>query len=321
MSRRVLPGLTLALALAIPAYVLGRLVPLVGGPVIAIVLGIIVTLVRPPSAAFAPGIRYASRTVLQGAIVVLGTALDLGTVVHVGAGSLPVMFGTMAICLASAAAIGRALGLVPSLRTLLGVGTAICGASAIAAVSTVIETSESEIAYAISTIFLYNVLAVLTFPALGHVMQMSAHAFGLWAGTAINDTSSVVAAGYIYSRAAGDDAVVVKLTRATLIVPLVAFFAFRRLRSGVPWRQVVPWFILWFVAAAAANTLHLIPAALHEPLTMLGLFMIVVALGAVGLGTSVARMRSAGLRPILLGGILWVLVAISSLVIAHVTGL
>ena len=133
---RLLPGLGFALALAIPATLLGRLVPLVGGPVFAIVLGIAVTLARPMPASFAPGVRYASRTVLQSAIVVLGTSLDVGRVVHVGAGSLPVMFGTMAICLAAAAALGRALGLVPSLRTLLGVGTAICGASAIAAVST-----------------------------------------------------------------------------------------------------------------------------------------------------------------------------------------
>jgi uncharacterized integral membrane protein (TIGR00698 family) len=316
----VAAGLALTLAVAVVAYALGLRVPLVGGPVIAIVLGIVVALARPPAPRLAPGIRFASKTLLQTAIVLLGTSLDLGHLVRVGAGSLPVMFGTLALCLAAAAYLGRRLELGPSLRALIGVGTAICGASAIAAVASVIETDQSEIAYAISTVFLYNVIAVLTFPPLGHLMHLSAHAFGLWAGTAINDTSSVVAAGYVYSPQAGDDAVVVKLTRATLIVPLVAFYALRRARHGVPWRDVVPWFIIWFVAAVLLDTAGAIPPFAHAPLTAAGLFLIVVALAGVGLGTNLAAMRRAGMRPILFGGILWLLVATSSLGLARLSG-
>lgn len=313
-------GLALTLALAVVAYALGLRFPLVGGPVIAIVLGILVALVRAPGPRFAPGIRFASRTLLQTAIVLLGTSLDLGHLVRVGAGSLPVMFGTLALCLAAAAYLGRRFELGPSLRALIGVGTAICGASAIAAVASVIETNENEIAYAISTVFLYNVIAVLTFPAIGHALHLSAHAFGLWAGTAINDTSSVVAAGYVYGKDAGDDAVVVKLTRATLIVPLVAFYALRRARHGVPWRSVVPWFIVWFVVAVLLDTAGAIPPFAHGPLTAAGLFLIVVALAGVGLGTNLVKMRSAGFRPIVLGGILWILVAASSLGLARLSG-
>jgi uncharacterized integral membrane protein (TIGR00698 family) len=314
------PGLLLTFAIAVIAYGLGLVAPIVGGPVFGIVLGVIVTAVRAPGAAFKPGIRFSSKTLLQTSIVILGTSLDLGQLIRVGAGSLPVLFGTMAICLGAAALLGRWLNLDATMRTLLGVGTAICGASAIAAVSSVIVASEAEIAYSISTVFLYNVAAVLTFPAIGHALHLSSHAFGLFAGTAINDTSSVVAAGYTYGKSAGDDAVVVKLTRATLIVPLVAFFAIRGAKRGVPWKKVIPWFIVWFVVAVAANTAGLIPAILHKPLTLTGLFLIIVALTGVGLGSNIAEMRRAGWRPIALGGALWILVAVSSLLLANASG-
>lgn len=317
---KLAPGLLLAFAIAVVAYGLGLAVPIVGGPVFGIVLGVIVAAVRRPTALFSPGIRYASKMLLQTSIVLLGTSLDLAQLVRVGAGSLPVLFGTMAVCLVAAALLGRWLKLDGTMRTLLGVGTAICGASAIAAVSSVIVASETEIAYSISTVFLYNVAAVLTFPAMGHLLHLSSHAFGVFAGTAINDTSSVVAAGYVYGKEAGDNAVVVKLTRATLIVPLVAFFALRGARGGVAWKKVIPWFIVWFVVAVGANTAGLIPPVLHQPLTLTGLFLIVVALSGVGLGSNLAEMRRAGWRPIALGGILWVLVATSSLLLANVSG-
>lgn len=317
---KLLPGLFAALAIALFAAALGRVFPLVGGPVFAIAGGAAFALARPVPAVWAAGTRFAAKTLLQTSIVLLGTGLDLGGLLRVGAGSLPVLFGTLAIALGAAALLGRSLALDRTMRTLLGVGTAICGASAIAAVSTVIAADAAEISYAISTVFLYNVLAVVTFPALGHLLHLSAHAFGLFAGTAINDTSSVVAAGYAYGRAAGDDAVIVKLTRAALIVPLVAFFAVRHADRTVPWRQVIPWFILWFVAAVGLDTIGLIPAAAHPLLKGLGLALIVVALAGVGLGTDAARMRAAGVRPILLGGLLWVIVTVSSLAIAAATG-
>src|SRR5690606_6815366 len=126
----------------------------------------------------------------------------------------------------------RWLGLSGHLKTMIGVGTAICGASAIAAVAPILRPDERDTALAISTIFLFNVVAVLLFPLLGHLLQLSDLGFGLWAGTAINDTSSVVAAGYSYSSAAGDLATIVKLTRATLIIPVCVALA-----VWVAWRS------------------------------------------------------------------------------------
>ena len=303
---------------------LGHLVPIVGGPVFGIVLGMLVALPRAPAPVFTPGIRFASKQLLQLSIVVLGATLQLGEVVGSGLHSLPVMLGTALVTLTAAYVFGKMLGIDRDLRRLLGVGTTICGGSAIAALSSVIDVSETDVAYAISTVFLFNVAAVLTFPWIGHVLQLSGHAFGLWAGTAINDTSSVVAAGYVYGREAGNEAVIVKLTRTTLIIPLVMFYAGKKLwaaRSGgdaVNWSTIVPWFILWFVIAALINTLGVIPGPVHPILTGVALFTIVVALTGVGLSVNHAAMRAAGARPVLLGFLLWVCIACGSLAIARV---
>jgi uncharacterized integral membrane protein (TIGR00698 family) len=323
----VLPGLLLCLAVAILAYALGRLVPIVGGPVFGIVLGVALAVARKPAARFAPGIKFAGKQLLQLSIVLLGFNLQLQEVVGGGLRSLPVMLGTLAIVLTAAYFVGKLLGLDRDLRRLLGVGTAICGGSAIAAVSSVIDVSEADVAYAISAVFLFNVLAVLLFPPIGHLLALSQHAFGLWAGTAINDTSSVVAAGFVYGHAAGTQAVIVKLTRTTLIVPIVLFYAGKRIwharanGDGIDWGRIIPWFILWFIAAAVLNTFGAVPRMLHPAFADSALFLIVVALTGVGLSADPQGIRAAGVRPLLLGFVLWVLIAISSLAIAHVFGI
>lgn len=195
-------GLWIVLLVTAVAVPLGRLVPLVGGPVFGILLGVIAGSVIPAlrSEIWRPGYDFASKTLLQLSIVVLGTGLSLQQVAHVGVSSLPVMLGTLALALGGAWFFGRILGVRGDTQILIGVGTAICGGSAIAAATAAIGAKRSSVAYALATIFTFNIVAVLTFPPLGHLMGMSPEAFGLWAGTAINDTSSVVAAGYAYSQ-------------------------------------------------------------------------------------------------------------------------
>lgn len=322
-----LPGLALAVVLALVATALGRRMPVVGPAVVAIVLGVLVRAVFDPGGWAVPGIAFSSRKPLQAAIVLLGTGLSLGTVVRVGAGSLPVMLVTLAVALAGGRALGRLLGIEAPLRTLLAVGTGICGASAIAAVASVVEVEAVDVAYAISTIFVFNVTAVLLFPPLGHLLGLGAHAFGLWAGTAVNDTSSVVAAGYAYSHAAGDYAVVVKLTRTLLIVPIVIVLAgLERRRTGAEARPrsrtgYVPLFLVGFVLAAAANSAGLVGRVARHDLSTVALFFVAVALAGIGLSAQFARIRAAGFRPLLLGGMLWVLVAATSLAVQALTGL
>jgi uncharacterized integral membrane protein (TIGR00698 family) len=316
-------GFLLALVVAIAATLLGRAAPIVGAPVFAIVLGALIATVRSPSASLRPGIAFASKQLLQWSIVLLGAHLSLVEIMRGGARSLPVMLGTLVIVLALAYVVGRALGLDTNIRRLVGIGTAICGGSAIAAVASVIEADQADIAYSLGVVFLFNVVAVLIFPALGHLMQLSQQAFGLWAGTAINDTSSVVAASFAYGRDAGNDAVIVKLTRTTLIIPIVLFYGWRKIQqarqcaTAINWRAIIPWFILWFLFAASLNSFGLIPAVLQTPLQELALFSITVALAGVGLGTDIQRIRAAGVRPLVLGAILWAAIAVSSLLIAR----
>lgn len=321
----LLPGLVATLAVAAVAEPLGTLVPLVGAPVFAIALGAAAAALLGERPALQPGVAFASRTVLQGAIVVLGLSLSLTRVAAVGGASLPVMLGSLAAALLVAAVAGRLLRIGPVLRTLVGVGTGVCGASAIAAVSGVVEAADMEIAYAVSTIFAFNVVAVVLFPLLGHLLGLSSHAYGLWAGTAVNDTSSVVAAAYAYGHAAGAYAVIVKLTRTTMIIPIVLVLAGLRLRrtgerSSRSLRRVVPWFLLWFVLAAAVNSMGLIGPSLGHDASRLGVALITVALAGVGLSTRFASLRSTGARPLLLGALVWASVATSSLLLIWATG-
>jgi uncharacterized integral membrane protein (TIGR00698 family) len=320
LTGRLGPGALLCFVVAIVASIGGALVPIVGAPVFAILLGLGIASVRPLPAIFAPGVAFVAKAVLQWSIVLLGAHLSLGQLARGGLESLPVMLGTLAIVFVLAYLVGHALGIDRDLRRLLAIGTGICGGSAIAALASVIDVDRSDVAYALGTIFAFNVVAVLAFPALGHAMGLSQHGFGLWAGTAINDTSSVVAAAFAYGPDAGAHAAIVKLTRTLLIVPIVAFYAWRRIAAGgtaVAWKDVFPWFIVWFVAAAAASTFGLIPAAWQDPIQRTALFAIVVALAGVGLSSDLERIRSAGLRPLALGAILWAAIALSSLAIAR----
>ena len=326
-SLRNIPGIAAAIAVAAIATLLARFAPLVGAPVLAIVLGVAIREIRPLPERCRDGLAFSARTVLQAAIVVSGFGLSLAVVVKTGFGTLPVTLGTIAVALILAPLAGRLLGLKRTLRTLVGVGTAICGASAIAAVASVIAPEEIDVALSIATVFFYNIVAVLIFPPIGHALQLSQDAFGLWAGTAINDTSSVVAAGYVYGHEAGDHATIVKLTRATLILPIVAVIALLRARQSraggvkVPWAKIVPWFIVYFLAAALINTLGLVPAAWHGAVSVVAIFLISTALAAIGLQTELARLLRSGARPLALGFILWVCVALSSLAIQRATGL
>jgi uncharacterized integral membrane protein (TIGR00698 family) len=316
----------LAASFAAIATVLAPFAPILGAPVIAILLGVGVRNAVPVPRVFDEGIAFCGREVLQLAIIVSGFGISLVTIARTGLGTLPVTLVTIAIALVLAPLVGRLLKVEETSRELIGIGTAICGASAIAAVSTVIEASEAERALAISTIFFHNILAVLTFPALGHAMAMTQTQFGVWAGTAINDTSSVVAAGFAYGNDAGTEATIVKLTRATLILPIVGLLAIvraRRMRGDgrpVPWRRIVPWFILWFLVAALVNSSGVVPLDRHAAIAAIATFLISTALAGIGLHTDLRALLKTGVRPLVLGFVLWVAVALSSLAIQRVTG-
>lgn len=323
--RLLLPGVLVSVAVAAVATVIGRVLPLLGAPVAAILLGVALSAPARTRPALGPGIRLAAGVVLQAAVVLLGAQLSLRRLAEVGASSLPVMLGTLAVCLAGAYVLGRALGIDADLRTLIGVGTAICGASAIAATSPVIKARGAAVAYAVTTIFCFNIAAVLVFPPLGHLLHLSQHSFGVFAGTAVNDTSSVVAAATTYGTKATDEAVVVKLTRTLLIIPIclvLGLLTRHREGGGGPRPSVlrqalglVPWFLVGFVVLAGVNSLGLVPAWADAPDRQAATFLICVALAGIGISTDVAALRRAGPRPLVLGGALWAAVAATSLLL------
>lgn len=323
----LIPGLLLTLGIAIIAWFAGKWLPVIGGPVFGIVLGIIYSNTLGVRTVMQPGITFTSKKILQWSVILLGFGLSFKQIVSTGGESLAVTFVTVSVAFISALLLGKILGIHGKLRTLIGVGTAICGGSAIAAITPIIKPDDHETAYAISTIFLFNVIAVLLFPALGHMLQLSDYGFGLWAGAAINDTSSVVAAGYAYSQQAGDYATIVKLTRATLIIPICLFLVFleawrqkKNEISQVPLTHIFPWFILWFLVASGVRSTGLLPEALLPWLGDAAKFMIIMALSAIGLSTNLRKIVSTGIRPILLGLGVWVAVAVSALLVQYGMG-
>lgn len=324
----IVPGLVLAVAVALCAMVAGRLMPMIGAPVAGILLGMAIRNAGRIPVVFHPGLQFASRTILQWSVVGLGFGLSLKQIAHTGVDSLLIIFVTIAAAFLSAWLLGRLLRIPSRLKILIGVGTAICGGSAIAAITPIIKSEDHETAFAISTIFIFNIAAILLFPVMGHWLGMSDIALGTWAGTAINDTSSVVAAAYSYSDAAGDYATIVKLTRASLIIPLclglIGIQMWLHKRSGAGdfnLRRIFPWFIVWFVAAAAVRSAGLIPEAMEMPLRQTTQFLIVVALTAIGLSSDLRRMAATGIRPVLLGMGVWAAVLLASFSMLHLTGI
>ncbi len=314
------PGLLLALAAATVAYNLGRLAPVVGGPVFGILLGILAASIWALPAILGKGLKFTSKYVLQMAVILLGFDVNMASIIKVGQESLVVLAVTLSAAFLTAYWAGKSLMINGKLATLIGVGTAICGGSAIAAASSAIEAEDQDISYSISTIFLFNVIAVFLFPAIGHLLKLSDTGFGMWAGTAINDTSSVVAAGFTYSDAAGTFATIVKLTRSLMIVPVTLALAIIFSRGSKPGNQfqfakVFPWFVLGFLLAAIIRSTAVLPAGITSSLALTGKFLIIAAMAAIGLNTNLRTFIKAGPRALLLGATTWIVVAVSSLLI------
>jgi len=319
-----LPGILISVIIAIPAWLIGRSIPLIGSPVLAILFGMILSFWKRPVIC-EDGIKFTSKKLLQYSIVLLGFDMNLSNVFTVGRETFVLMCFTLSAAFATAFIMGKFLKIDGKTATLIGVGTAICGGSAIAATAPVIRADEESIAHSISTIFLFNVIAAFLFPFFGHLLGMDDHFFGLWAGTAVNDTSSVVAAGYTFSDVAGNLAVIVKLTRTLMIVPVTLFLAFYTSRkiagdkSGRSYSiaKIFPWFVLGFMAASVINTLLPLPQGFGSFLAQTGKFVIIMAMASIGLNTNIARLVKSGGKPILLGFICWVVLSLTSLAVQY----
>lgn len=319
---KIIPGFLVSIAIAALARFLESLLPvhIIGASVIALFIGMIINSMWRPDW-LAPGLKFTSKKVLKFAIILLGASLSVGVIFSVGKLSLMVMFFTLLTCFGGGYFIGKALGLNWKLSNLISAGTGICGGSAIAAIAPVIDAEDSDIAYAMSATFLFDMAMIILFPIMGRMMGLSDMAYGLWAGTAVNDTSSVVAAGYAYSEAAGDFATMVKLTRTLAIIPTVLVFTFVNLRlkrknnittesKKVKIGKLFPWFIAGFLALAVVNSTGVIPAEVSAAAKSVSKFLMVSALAAIGLNTSFKDMKKSGINPMVHGFIISALVVI-----------
>lgn len=318
-----MPGVALAIFIAIPAWLLGRAIPIIGSPVFGILFGMALAFWKRPLQ-FNIGIQYTSKKLLQYSIILLGFDMNLFNVFKVGKQTLVLMAFTLAATFITAFIAGKLLRLDGNIKTLIGVGSAICGGSAIAATAPVIQANDEEVAHSISTIFLFNIIAAFLFPFLGHVLGMNDHSFGLWAGTAINDTSSVVAAGYSFSNEAGNLAVIVKLTRTLMIVPITLVLALYTSKKSAGNQKgsysivkIFPWFVLGFLAASVVNTFVSMPVGMSSFLAQAGKFVIVMAMASIGLNTNIVKLVKSGTRPILLGFICWAVLSLTSLCVQY----
>lgn len=325
-----LRGILFCFALAVPSTYLGKLFPVVGAPVFAILFGLVAAFWKRP-AFFQPGIQFTAKKILQYSIILLGFGMNLFEILAVGSQSLIIIVSTIGTALITAYILSRIMNIERDIATLVGVGSSICGGSAIAAAAPVIKASDKDIAQSISVIFLFNVVAAFLFPALGDMLGFTDTGFGMWAGTAINDTSSVVAAGQTWASAHGSDtalnyATIVKLTRTLAIIPICLGLAYitsktKNTAADVKITSIFPMFILYFVMAAIFNTLAGESLPVLAQLPSIGKFMIAMAMAAIGLNTNLVSLVKSGGKPILLGLVCWIFIALVSIGMQHFLGI
>lgn len=338
--KKNVPGILICLLIALPAWFLGQRFQVVGGPVFAILIGMVIALFWKDQKGAKAGITLTSKKILQLAVVLLGFGMDLSSVLKVGGQSLPIILSTITTSLVVAFLLYRLMRMDKNISTLIGVGSSICGGSAIAATAPVIGADDEEIAQAISVIFLFNVLAALLFPTFGGAIGLSNEGFGLFAGTAINDTSSVTAAASTWDTLHGTNgavleyATIVKLTRTLAIIPITLALAFWRTwqvkrgsntSSGTfDLKKIFPFFILFFVLASVITTLSTscgVPSAFFQPFKELSKFFIILAMAAIGLNTNIVKLVRTGGKPIFMGVCCWAGITGVSLGMQHLLGL
>ncbi len=327
-------GIAICFAVAGLSIMLEKLIPgeILGASIIALFMGTIINSFFHPKW-IQPALKFTSKKILKVAIVLLGASLSINTIMSVGKMTFFVMIFTFAMCFGGGYFIRKIFGLNWKLSNLISAGTGICGGSAVAAIAPVIDADDKDVAFAMSSTFLFDMVMVALYPIMGKALKMTDIAYGIWAGTSVNDTASVVASGYAFSEMAGDFATMVKLTRTIAIIPTVLVFAFISTRikqkemkianngKNVNLVKIIPWFIGGFLLLAILNSIGLIPATLSSVIKGISKFLMVTALAAIGLSTSITDFKKAGLRPMFYGITIDTLVTLTALVVIWCMGL
>ena len=327
-------GLSICFLVAGLSIFIEKLIPgeLLGASIIALFMGTIINSFFHPKW-IQPALKFTSKKILKVAIILLGASLSINTIMSVGKMTFFVMIFTFTMCFGGGYFIRKVFGLNWKLSNLISAGTGICGGSAVAAIAPVIDADDKDVAFAMSSTFLFDMVMVALYPIMGKVLGMTDIAYGIWAGTSVNDTASVVASGYAFSEIAGDFATMVKLTRTIAIIPTVLFFAYisTRIRQKelkaknngqkVNLVKIIPWFIAGFLFFAVLNSIGCIPAVASGIIKTTSKFLMVAALAAIGLGTSITDFKKAGLKPMFYGITIDTLVTFTALVVIWCMGL
>jgi uncharacterized integral membrane protein (TIGR00698 family) len=327
-------GVGICFAVAALSIFLEKLIPgeLLGASIIALFMGTMINRFFHPKW-IQPALKFASKKILKVAIILLGASLSVSTIMSVGKMTFFVMIFTFAMCFGGGYFVRKIFGLNWKLSNLISAGTGICGGSAIAAIAPVIDADDKDVAFAMSSTFLFDMLMIALYPLMGKALGMTDIAYGIWAGTSVNDTASVVASGYAFSEIAGDFATMVKLTRTIAIIPTVLVFAWistrmkqKELKAANNGKKVnivkiIPWFIGGFLLLAIINSIGFLPIAVSGFLKQASKFLMVTALAAIGLGTSITDFKKAGLKPMFYGITIDTLVTLTALAVIWCMGL
>lgn len=325
-------GVLFSLFLAVLSWWLGEQVPLIGAPVFAMLLGMVLAMVYHQKKELEAGLTFTSKVILQLAVVLLGFGLNLQQLVVVGVQSLPVIIGSITTALLIAYTSQKWLNIPVRTATLVGVGSSICGGSAIMATAPVIEAEAEEVSQAISVIFLFNLMAALLFPSLGQWLGLSHDGFALFAGTAVNDTSSVTATALAWDALHGsqtlDGATIVKLTRTLAIIPITfglsLYQAGQKKEQSFAIKKAFPTFLLYFLLASLLTTVLTsqgVSVQIFHQAKTVSKFLIVMVMAAVGLRTDVVKLLKTGGSAILLGGLCWLGITLVTLTMQALLGL
>lgn len=317
---RPLPGLLAVAAVVAAAYGVNRIVPSLSPLIGAMLVGVAVAPLARRVPGSAVGMRLAARTLLRAGVALLGLRISLGDLASLGPAGLAIAAGTIA------GTIGVTLLLAPRLRVerdlalLIATGSAICGASAIAAMEPLTRAREEEVGYAVATVTLFGTAAMLLIPVLGPALGLDAHATALWAGASIHEVAQVAGAGAAISAAGLKLATLLKLARVSLLAPAVATVSAARGRSGARTGAPLPGFVVAFLGFVLLRTLVPLPdAALHAASTAATL-LLAAGLAGLGLQVRLGALRAAGGRPLALGLAAWAAAAATALALVVALG-
>ena len=325
----LVPGIVLAAGIATLAFTL-RQVPglgIVSPMILSILLGIgFHNLIGTPARA-KPGVTFALKRVLRLAIILLGLQLTAQQIAEVGVTGVAVIAATVIATFVFTKWLGRWIGVERKLAELIAAGTSICGASAVLATNTVTEAHDEDVAYAVACVTVFGSIAMFLYPALPPILHLSPRAYGLWTGASIHEIAQVVAAAFQAGKEAGDYGTIAKLTRVTMLAPLVVtlgMLASRKRSHHAPGstrkKAPMPYFVLGFVALVAVNSLIAVPPLAKGWIVPGTTFLLSLSLAAMGLETDIRKLYAKGLRPLLLGAASWLFIAGFSLALVKLAG-